>query len=77
MIVAVAILHTMTRKDLVWEERDKMPDVTKGPVPASITTPSRVEAGIGNLEVANAYPTRETAEKVCGHLDYLHAARRS
>ena len=34
-----------------------MPDVTKTPVPAAITTPSRVEAGIGTLEFTDGYPT--------------------
>ena len=47
-------------------------DVTKTPVPESITTPSRVEAGIGALEFTDGYPTRETAEKLRDHLDYLH-----
>ncbi|HVD17768.1 MAG TPA: hypothetical protein VNC63_03705, partial [Propionibacteriaceae bacterium] len=47
-------------------------DVTKTPVPAAITTPSRVEAGIGDLEFTDGYPTGETAEKLRDHLDYLH-----
>ncbi len=47
-------------------------DVTKTPVPAAITTPSRVEAGIGALEFTDGYPTSETAEKLRDHLDYLH-----
>jgi len=47
-------------------------DVTKTPVPAAITTPSKVEAGIGNLEFTDGYPKGETAEKLRDHLDYLH-----
>ena len=47
-------------------------DVIKTPVPAAITTPSRVEAGIGALEFTDGYPTTETAEKLRDHLDYLH-----
>jgi hypothetical protein len=46
--------------------------VTKTPVPAAITTPSTVEADIGVLEFTDVYPTRETAEKLRDHLDYLH-----
>jgi hypothetical protein len=47
-------------------------DVTKTPVPAAITTPSKVEAEIGTLEFTDGYPTTETAEKLRDHLDYLH-----
>jgi hypothetical protein len=45
---------------------------TKTPVPEAITTPSSVEAEIGALEFTDGYPTRETAEKLRDHLDYLH-----
>jgi hypothetical protein len=47
-------------------------DVTTTPVPAAITTPSKVEAGIGALEFTDGYPTGETAGKLRDHLDYLH-----
>ncbi len=47
-------------------------DVTKTPVPEEITTPSKVETGIGTLEFTDGYPTGETAEKLRDHLDYLH-----
>ena len=47
-------------------------DVTKTPVPAAITTPSKVEAGIGALGFTDGYPTTETAAKLRDHLDYLH-----
>ena len=47
-------------------------DATKTPVPAAITTPSRVGTGIGALEFTDGYPTGETAAKVRDHLDYLH-----
>jgi len=49
-----------------------MPDLTKTPVPAAITTPSKEDTGIGALEFTDGYPTRETAEKLRDHLDYLH-----
>jgi len=47
-------------------------DVTKTPVPAAITTPSSVAAGIGTLEFTDGYPRGGTAEKLRDHLDYLH-----
>jgi hypothetical protein len=46
--------------------------VTKTPVPAAITTPSKVEAGIGTLAFTDGYPTGETAKTLRDHLDYLH-----
>jgi len=49
-----------------------MPDLTKTPVPEAITTPSKEDTGIGALEFTDGYPTRETAEKLRDHLDYLH-----
>ena len=55
-------------------EETAMPanDATKTPVPAAITTPSSVKAGIGTLEFTDGYPTAETAAKLRDHLDYLH-----
>ena len=47
-------------------------DLTKTPVPEEITTPPKVEAGIGTLEFTDGYPTRETAAKLRDHLDHLH-----
>jgi hypothetical protein len=47
-------------------------ETTKTPVPTEITTPSKVETAIGNLEFTDGYPTGETAEKLRDHLDYLH-----
>ena len=47
-------------------------EVTKTPVPESITTPSTVEAGIGALEFTDGYPTSDTAERLRDHLDYVH-----
>lgn len=47
-------------------------DTTKTPVPAAVNTPSRVEAGIGVLEFTDGFPSRDTAEKLRDHLDYLH-----
>jgi hypothetical protein len=47
-------------------------DATETPVPEEITTPSKVETGLGTLEFTDGYPTRETAEKLRDHLDYLH-----
>jgi len=42
------------------------------PVPAAITTPSKVEAGLGSLEFTDGYPTADTAKKLRDQLDYLH-----
>jgi hypothetical protein len=41
-------------------------------IPASITTPDRVETKIGTLEFKDGYPTGETASKIRDELDYLH-----
>ena len=41
-------------------------------VPPAITTPSSIETPMGALEFTDGYPTRETAEKLRDHLDYLH-----
>jgi len=41
-------------------------------IPASITTPEKIETKIGTLEFPNGYPTSETAEKIRDELDYLH-----
>ena len=49
-----------------------MPAATKTPVPEAITTPSKVEAAIGTLEFTDGYPTKEAAEKLRDHLDYVH-----
>jgi hypothetical protein len=55
-------------------EETKMPIATEAttPVPAEITTPSKVESGIGTLEFTDGYPTAGTADKLRDHLDYLH-----
>ena len=42
------------------------------PIPASITTPDRVESKVGTLEFKDGYPTEETAAKLADELDYLH-----
>jgi hypothetical protein len=55
-----------------WKKAAMPADVTKTPVPAAITTPSRAEAGIGTLEFTDGYPTGETAARLRDHLDYLH-----
>jgi hypothetical protein len=47
-------------------------DTSRTAVPAEITTPSRVEAGIGGLEFTGGYPMPGTAAKLRDHLDYLH-----
>jgi hypothetical protein len=41
-------------------------------IPASITTPDRVESKIGILQFKDGYPTSETAAKVRDELDYIH-----
>ncbi len=47
-------------------------DVNRTAVPPSVTTPSRVESGIGTLEFTDGYPTSATAAGLRDHLDYLH-----
>jgi hypothetical protein len=39
---------------------------------ASISTPEKVETGIGTFEFTDGYPTRDTAAHLRDHLDYLH-----
>jgi len=41
-------------------------------VPASITTPDRVETKIGTLRFKDGYPTGDTAAKIRDELDYIH-----
>jgi hypothetical protein len=38
----------------------------------SISTPDQVITRLGTLEFTDGYPTRETAEKLRDHLDYVH-----
>jgi hypothetical protein len=47
-------------------------EMTTG-VPASITTPDRVESRIGALEFTDGMPARDTLDKVYDHLDFTHA----
>jgi hypothetical protein len=44
-----------------------------GQIPASITTPDRVESRIGRLEFKDGAPSVETAEKVRDTLDFTRA----
>ncbi|MGX5694916.1 DUF1254 domain-containing protein [Agromyces soli] len=49
-------------------------DVNPGyntPIPAKITTPDRVDTRIGELRFADGVPTRETADALFDHLDFL------
>ncbi len=41
-------------------------------VPSAITTPAAVDTPMGALKFTDGYPTRDTAEKLRDHLDYLH-----
>jgi hypothetical protein len=41
-------------------------------VPASITTPDRVETKIGTLQFKDGYPIGDTAAKIRDELDYIH-----
>src|SRR5688500_6989326 len=54
------------------EEAPMTAVLTNTPVPAEVTTPSKVEAGIGTLEFTDGYPTSRTADKLRDHLDYVH-----
>jgi hypothetical protein len=42
-------------------------------IPASITTPDRVETRLGTLEFTDGMPSRETLDTVYDHLDFMHA----
>ncbi len=44
-----------------------------GPIPASITIPSKVDTSIGELEFTDGVPTLKTAERVRDALDFNHA----
>ncbi|WP_231758526.1 DUF1254 domain-containing protein [Microbulbifer elongatus] len=44
-------------------------------IPASITTPEKVETQLGTLEFEDGMPTEETAAKIYDHLDLHHAFR--
>jgi hypothetical protein len=46
---------------------------TPPPVPATLTTPNRVETRIGTLEYQDGVPTPETAERVRDALDFTRA----
>jgi hypothetical protein len=41
-------------------------------IPASITTPDKVESRLGTLRFDDGYPTKDTADKIRDELDYLH-----
>jgi len=41
-------------------------------VPASITTPDKIESKIGTLQFKDGYPIGDTAAKIRDELDYLH-----
>lgn len=41
-------------------------------IPASISTPDRIESKIGTLQFKDGYPIGETAAKIRDELDYLH-----
>ena len=42
-------------------------------IPASITTPDKVESRIGTLELTDGMPSQETLDKVYDNLDFTHA----
>jgi hypothetical protein len=42
-------------------------------VPASITTPNKVETRIGTMEFKDGMPSKETLDKVYDNLDFTHA----
>jgi hypothetical protein len=44
-------------------------------IPASLTTPNRVDMRLGALEFTDGVPSKATAEKVYDHLDFTYAYR--
>jgi hypothetical protein len=49
----------------------KAPPGYNTPIPESITTPDRVQTSIGELRFADGVPTRETADRLFDHLDFM------
>ncbi len=66
IVASLAVLIAVGIATTGWTEELR----TK--IPASITTPDRVETKIGTLEFKDGYPTEKTAEKIRDELDYLH-----
>lgn len=59
------------RPDVFIETRDGAPSADA--IPASITTPDRVESRIGMLEFKDGVPSQDTLTKVYDNLDFTHA----
>ncbi len=51
--------------------QDKVPEGYNTPIPATITTPAKVETRIGTLEFFDGMPTQETVAKAYDHLDFM------
>jgi len=64
MILAILIVTTIVYTDNAQAEPTE--------VPASITTPDRVESKIGTLQFRDGYPVGDTAIKIQDELDYIH-----
>ncbi|WP_228479387.1 DUF1254 domain-containing protein [Microbacterium atlanticum] len=53
--------------------RQHIPSGYNTPIPTEITTPDAVSTRVGELRFADGVPTRETAERLFDHLDFLRA----
>jgi hypothetical protein len=80
-LAAITILETKSapvlaqpstnRPDFFTPTRDGGPSADA--IPASITTPDRVESRIGMLEFKDGVPSQDTLTKVYDNLDFTHA----
>ncbi|MDA9982332.1 DUF1254 domain-containing protein [Gammaproteobacteria bacterium] len=64
VVLAVVIATGMVTTGSAHAEQTK--------IPASITTPDKVESRIGTLRFKDGYPIGDTAAKIRDELDYLH-----
>jgi len=64
VVLAVVMAAGMALTDSAHAEQTK--------IPASITTPDKVESRIGTLRFKDGYPIGDTAAKIRDELDYLH-----
>jgi hypothetical protein len=69
---APVLAQPSTNRDFFIETRDIAAPSAFG-IPASITTPDRVESRIGMLEFKDGAPSQDTLAKVYDNLDFTHA----
>ena len=70
--VASATVASLLLATHAWAQTSSQ---TTAAIPASLTTPAKVESRIGTLEFHDGLPTKETLDKVYDHQYFLHATR--